>query len=127
MNNDTNKQETTKDPERRFIIIFCAVTAAFLAVCALVYALTDINEKNAYVTVSHMDTNSPVIPDEEKININTATAEELKTLSGIGDTTAARIIEYRETYGGFLDTDELVNVPGIGEKTLKKLKPYITI
>ena len=38
-----------------------------------------------------------------------------------------QIIEYRDTYGGFLYIDELLNVNGIGEKLLKKIKPYITL
>lgn len=63
----------------------------------------------------------------QQININTATIEELETLPGIGSSYAQRIIEYRETNGGFNSVDELVKVRGIGEKTLEKLKPYIKL
>lgn len=62
-----------------------------------------------------------------KINLNTATAEELKTLPGIGPTMAGRIIEYRNTYGGFYDVEEIKEVRGIGEKTYQKLKDLIVV
>lgn len=61
------------------------------------------------------------------ININMATQAELETLPGIGSSYATRIIEYRQTNGAFNSVDELVNVRGIGAKTLEKLKPHIKI
>ena len=61
------------------------------------------------------------------ININTASAEELQLLSGIGEVKARAIIEYREKHGGFTSVNELVNVYGIGEKTLDKIRDYITV
>jgi len=62
-----------------------------------------------------------------KININTASASELDGLPGIGPTYAERIIEYRNSNGGFKTADELKNVKGIGDKTFDKLKDYVTI
>ncbi|CAM2845171.1 helix-hairpin-helix domain-containing protein [Hathewaya histolytica] len=56
----------------------------------------------------------------EKININKASVEELKTLPGIGETRANSIIQYREEKGGFKSADELKNISGIGDKTLDK-------
>lgn len=64
---------------------------------------------------------------ERKININTATAEELMTLPGIGDKKAELIIELREEMGGFKSEADLMNVSGIGEKTFEKLKSRITV
>ncbi|HOB37025.1 MAG TPA: helix-hairpin-helix domain-containing protein [Candidatus Avimonas sp.] len=62
-----------------------------------------------------------------KININTATQEMLETLPGIGKTFAARIIDYRETYGGFDSIEEIMNISGIGEKRFEALKDLITV
>ena len=64
--------------------------------------------------------------DGSHININTATSQELQTLRGIGPTLAQRIIEYRQTSGGFSTVDDLTNVKGIEEKTLEKIRASIT-
>ena len=61
------------------------------------------------------------------LNINTASAEELETLSGIGPQMAQRIIQYREEHGNFTSVDALTKVKGLGEKTLEKLKPFIIV
>lgn len=61
-----------------------------------------------------------------KININTASLQELQKLPGIGVVKASRIIEYRETYGGFKNIDEILNVKGIGPKTFEDIKEKIT-
>ena len=61
------------------------------------------------------------------VNLNTAPASELATLPGIGERTAARIIEYRQKNGPFKKIEELMNVQGIGEKSFLKLKPQLTV
>ena len=61
-----------------------------------------------------------------KININTANAEQLMELNGIGEVKANAIIQYRTDYGGFTSLEEIMNVKGIGEKTFEKIKDYIT-
>lgn len=62
-----------------------------------------------------------------KININTASLSELDSLSGIGPVYAQRIIDYRNSSGGFKSVDEVKNVKGIGDKTFSKFKDQITI
>lgn len=62
-----------------------------------------------------------------QINLNTATTEELQTISGIGAKRAQDIIDYRDANGGFSSVDDLKNVSGIGEKTLEKLKAEVTV
>jgi competence protein ComEA len=61
------------------------------------------------------------------ININTATLSELQTLSGIGPVLAQNIIDFREAHGNFSSVDELIHVPRIGEATLERLRPNITV
>jgi competence protein ComEA len=62
-----------------------------------------------------------------RININTATFQELQTVRGIGPTMAQRIIEYRQTSGRFATVDDLTNVKGIGEKTLEKIRHLVVV
>ncbi len=62
-----------------------------------------------------------------KININTATTEELDTLPGIGPAFAQRIIDYRNANGPFKSTEEITNVSGIGDATFQKLKDRISV
>ena len=62
-----------------------------------------------------------------KININTATKEELLLLNGIGESKAEAIIEYRNKNGQFLNIEEIKNVSGIGESAYEKIKDQITI
>ncbi|WAM32920.1 helix-hairpin-helix domain-containing protein [Caldicellulosiruptor morganii] len=62
-----------------------------------------------------------------KININTASKEELKTLDRIGDKLAERIIEYRQKHGPFKSIEEIKNVNGIGDKIFEAIKDSITV
>lgn len=62
----------------------------------------------------------------EKINVNTATHKELQLLPGIGEVLAERIIEYRSK-SLFNDVKEITKVKGIGEATLEKMLPYLTV
>ena len=61
------------------------------------------------------------------VNINTAPAEQLERLPGVGPKTAARIVEYRQKTGGFKKVEELMNVRGIGEKAFLKMKSQLTV
>lgn len=65
--------------------------------------------------------------DDDKVNINTASKEELKTLSGIGDGLAEAIISYREENNGFNTIDDIKNVSRIGDKTFEKFKDKIIV
>lgn len=62
-----------------------------------------------------------------KVSLNNATLEELLTLSGIGESKANLIINYRNENGGFKTIDEIKNVKGIGDKLFEKIKDNITI
>jgi competence protein ComEA len=64
---------------------------------------------------------------QKRVNINSATIEELKTIKGIGDAKAKSIIEYREKNGGFKNIEDIKNVTGIGEKMFETIKEEIEI
>lgn len=61
------------------------------------------------------------------LNLNTASAAQLEELPGIGVSTAARIVEYRQKHGPFKTIEDLMNIRGIGEKSFLRLKPLITV
>ena len=62
-----------------------------------------------------------------QVNLNTATAEQLESLPGIGPDLAQRILDYRADSGPFKNVDELLNVKGIGEGKLSKLRDQVTL
>ena len=62
-----------------------------------------------------------------QVNINTATSDELQTLPRVGPATAAKIIEYRTANGPFTSVDQLLDVPGIGERTLANFRDQIRV
>ncbi len=83
------------------------------------------------VQVSSSETPKATKPKEPEVtfpvNINTASLRELDALPGIGEVLGQRIIDYRKAHGPFTSIDQLLNIKGIGEKTLAKLKPYVTL
>jgi competence protein ComEA len=61
------------------------------------------------------------------VNLNSATAEQLDTLDGVGPATAQKILEYRQAHGGFSSIDDLSQIPGIGPKRLESLRAQVTV
>ena len=61
------------------------------------------------------------------VNLNTATAEQLDGLDGVGPTTAQKIIAYRAQHGGFGSVSELDRIPGIGAKRMAALRDHVTV
>ena len=100
------------------------LTYRLLAIFSLLFLAFSNQVLSADKTEQTMQTTAQV---SEKININTATIEQLTLIKGIGERKAQDIIEYREANGDFADLTELVKVKGIGEGTLKKIEPFITI
>lgn len=66
-------------------------------------------------------------PTVEKINLNTASVDELMTINGISETLAERIVSYRYENGDFLTLEDIMNVTGIGIKTYEKIRDYLTL
>lgn len=69
----------------------------------------------------------PGNPEDGKVNLNTADAEELMTLTGIGEAKAEAILRYREEKGGFRSVEELMEVDGIKEGVFNKIKDQIKV
>lgn len=70
---------------------------------------------------------SAAVAQQTVININAASAEQLQALPGIGQVTAGRIIAYRDQNGPFSAVDQLVQVKGIGAKTLEKIRDRLVL
>jgi competence protein ComEA len=66
-------------------------------------------------------------PPLRPVNINTANAEELQLVPGIGPATAEKILQMRKSYGAFKSVDDLVAIRGIGKKRLDKMRKYLTV
>ena len=79
--------------------------------------------------VGFMFTVAPVVlsQDTDKVNINTASAEEITQLTNVGEKYAERIIEYREANGPFKSPEDIMKVQGIGAKTFELNKDRITV
>ena len=83
------------------------------------------NSGNAAVGGSLSDSSQS--GEEAKVNLNTADADALMTLSGIGEAKAEAILAYREEHGGFSSIEEIMNVSGIKESTFSKIKDRISV
>lgn len=91
----------------------------------------NINDKEEVDTITQ-DAGDNVIKGadnikEQKININTASQTELETLSGIGPSTALKIINYRIENGNFKKIEDIKNVPGIGDAKFESIKESISV
>ncbi len=64
---------------------------------------------------------------ERRLSINHANADTLRVLPGIGRRMAVRIVEYRQEHGPYRTVDDLVAVPGVGHKTVRRLTPWIHV
>lgn len=93
------------------------VTLAFLA--AVLYLTFGANrtEQEGYTVQTERPAREEVAPERVLVNINTATAEELETVTGIGPVLAQAILDYRAEHGDFQTLDELLEVRGIGARS----------
>lgn len=104
--------------------IFIALTVGQIAVTSSNTISVNVRDNESLTSSAVEETSSARI---ELININTASEDLLCEINGIGETLAQRIVEYRETKGPFTNIEDLMNVYGIGEAILEKMKPFITV
>lgn len=90
----------------------------------MIPAITDLQS----VMDSKTETDAKVsVQKTDRVNINTASKEELMTLSGIGESKASQILSYREENGFFQKTEDIMNISGIKEGVFGKIKDRITV
>ena len=121
--------------EKRELAVLMAFAALLMLGVILCNALTAPMPSNltiSYPSGEVQTSSSAEEPGEEhsskteKVNINTASVEELCQLPGIGEVIAGRIIGYRQEYGPYTDPAQLKNIKGIGDKVYQELLPMVT-
>jgi competence ComEA-like helix-hairpin-helix protein len=125
------------EPEGVLSYNYSAIDSAFYSSTGIINYETNLmyTDKKVDYKQEVLDFNTPnlvqkkssVQPAEKSINLNTAGVNELTLLPGIGEKTAASIIKLRSQRSRFKRVEELLDVKGIGEKKLAKIKPFLFI
>ena len=84
-------------------------------------------DQETYLLQQTGSADSAAEPEDGRINLNTASKEQLMTLSGIGESKAETIISYREKNGAFQTIEDLMNIPGIKNGVFEKIKDNIMV
>ena len=120
--------EKSRNPLRIFVAVCIVWTFFSESVPYLIESAQHTSERETSASTEAAVQSSPAVPKEPLvININTAESSELIALNGIGTAKARAIVAYREEHGAFSSVDELLNVDGIGEATLDKLREQLTV
>ena len=107
--------------------LLLGLTALFLC-SLLVLFLRDRSEFRTQTVVTAVNVpKEEILPDLTPLDLNTATAEQLQTLPGIGAELAERILDYREEHGPFESVEQIMEVPGIGEGKFAELEGRIAV
>lgn len=108
-------------------LVLAALTVLFAISLVFLHKTSYEGTTHGGYTVTTQDrTDEITAPTRVLINVNTATAEELETLTGIGPSLAQAIIDYRAEHGDFTAAEDLLNVKGIGEAKLEGFRAEIT-
>ncbi len=110
---------------KRFGVIFVWAMAAVLLIAV---SITAVSDRLALVPLTTQTLVTTITePAAFTVNLNTATADELQQLEGVGQVLSARIIAYREANGSFTCIEDLLDIEGIGQTRLEKWRPYLTV
>ena len=112
----------------KIYFVFFALTIVFLS-AVLCRAVIDrrLAVTSDYSVTVQREAAEAVVPERTLVNVNTASTEELETLTGIGPALAEAIVSYRDEHGAFETPEELMNVKGIGEGKLSAFRAEITL
>ena len=109
-------------------LVLAALTVLFAVSLVFLHKTAYEGALHGNYTVTTQDkTDEITAPTRVLVNVNTATAEELETLTGIGPSLAQAIIDYRAEHGAFETAEDLLNVKGIGEAKLEGFRAEITL
>lgn len=109
-------------------LVLAALTVLFAVSLAFLHKTSYEGTAHGDYTVSVQDrTDEITAPTRVLVNVNTATAEELETLTGIGPALAQAIVDYRAEHGAFRSAEDLLLVKGIGEAKLEGFRAEITL
>lgn len=120
--------------EKRQIGIMTGVAMIVIAVIMVVVSSSpnvvyedswkeSVNQQDDSTTVSSQST----LKVEYPLNLNTATVDELMTISEIGENRARAIIEYRNALGSYTSVEQIKNIEGIGDSLYSRISPYLTV
>lgn len=109
------------------ILFYLLIAAIFFVTVGLTFFYHRVVLIGERISPETVTISEEVLQNDGKINLNTASEEELCELYGIGEKLAGRIVEYREQHGGFRSIEEIKEVKGIGEKIFEEISGEITV
>lgn len=111
--------------------LFVGITGIFL--CLLIGIFIGRNLTGNYISLNGTSDSQSLSNTQDsqindgRIDINTASLQQLQLLPGIGEVMAQQILDYRSEHGGFTSVEELMNIRGIGEKKFAQIEAYIKV
>lgn len=117
---------TTGGVPRRPGLRSAELIAMVLAVSAAVITAAHCAGENEQQSSFSLQTAEQTSAENERLNLNTATEEELEDLPGIGPVLAGRIVAWREENGGFTSEEDVMDVKGIGPSVWEEIEPFVT-